>query len=101
MSSNTSYTNNAAYVASWKERNPKLSELKTDGHYLEYQHERIDISEVYIQDILSNPNLFYSIDNIECVDLFNVIKIHVKAIQIKEKELEEKVRSLKEYEFSR
>jgi len=89
---------NAAYVASWKKVNPKLHDLDTDGRYLYYKDEKIDISDIYMQDILNNPNLFYSIDNIESKDLFNIIMIHVSAIKIKEKELKEKVRRLNNYE---
>jgi hypothetical protein len=97
MSGNNVIQTNAAYVANWKERNPKLSDLKTDGRYLEYNNERIDISEIYMQDILSNPNLYYSINYINSNDLFNIIKIHVQAMKIKERELERKVRRAKEY----
>lgn len=100
MGGNNNFQINAAYVASWKQVNPKLYEIKTDGRYLYYQNEKLDISDIYMQDILSNPNLFYSMDTIEGQDLFNIIKIHVNAIKIKEKELEDKVRRLSEYEFS-
>jgi hypothetical protein len=99
MSSNNIITINAAYVATWKKMNPKLKSLKTDGHYLEYNNEKIDISNIYMQDILNNPNLYYSINSIEAVDLFNVIKLHIIAMNIKEKELEEKVRRYNEYEY--
>ena len=98
MGSNDILHINAAYVASWKKVNPKLYDLNTDGRYLYYKDEKIDISEIYMQDILSNPNLFYSIDNIDSKDLFNIIMIHVNAIKIKEKELKEKVRRLSNYE---
>jgi hypothetical protein len=100
MSGNNIIQINAAYVASWKKMNPKLNALKTDGHYLEYNNEKIDISEIYMQDILSNPNLYYSISSIEANDLFNIIKIHVEAMKIKEKELAEKVRRANAYEYS-
>ena len=75
-------------------------DLETNGYYLHYQNEKLDISEVYIQDLLANPNLFYSIDNIDSQVLFRVIEIHVNAIKIKERELENKVRRLNEYEYS-
>ena len=89
---------NAAYVASWKEKNPKLFELETDGKYLKYKEEKIDIQEIYMQDILYNPNTFNAIPYIEAEDLFELIKLHTYAIQVKEKELTEKARRLKEYE---
>lgn len=98
MSGNDNFQINVAYVASWKQVNPKLFDLKTDGRYLYYKDEKLDISDIYMQDILNNPNLFYSMDNIESNDLFNIIKIHVNAIKIKEKELKEKVRRMKEYD---
>lgn len=101
MSGNDNFQINAAYVATWKQENPKLLDLKTDGHYLYYQNEKLDISDIYMQDLLSNPNLFYSIRTIDGKDLFNIIKIHVNAVKIKEIELKEKVRRLNEYEFSR
>lgn len=100
MSGNDNFQINAAYVASWKQVNPKLLNLKTDGHYLYYRDEKLDISNIYMQDVLNNPNLFYSMDTIEEQDLFNIIKIHVNAIKIKEEELKNKVRRLNEYEFS-
>lgn len=100
MGGNENFQINAAYVASWKQVNPKLLDMKTDGHYLYYKNEKLDISDIYMQDILSNPNLFYSMDTIDVEDLFNIIKIHVSAIKIKEKELKDKVRRLNEYEFS-
>lgn len=100
MSSNDNFQINAAYVASWKQVNPKLCEIKTDGRYIYYQNEKLDIRNIYMQDLLNNPNLFYSMDTIEGKDLFNIIKIHVNAIKIKEKELEDKARRLSEYEFS-
>ncbi len=89
---------NAAYVASWKEKNPKLHDLETDGNFLIYNNEKLDIRNIYMQDILINPNIFYGIINMESKDLFNIIKLHTCAIKIKEKELMEKVRRIKEYE---
>lgn len=100
MSGNNNFQVNAAYVAYWKQSNPKLFDLKTDGRYLYYQNEKLDISEIYMQDLLNNPNLFYNINTLESQDLFNIIKIHVTAIQMKERELENKVRRLNEYEFA-
>lgn len=99
MSGNSNKEINAAYVASWKEKNPKLFEFETDGKYLKYKEEKIDIRNIYMQDVLINPNLFNSIPYIEADVLFNIIKLHVYAIQVKEKELEEKVRRMKEYEY--
>lgn len=98
----SSYSNekiNAAYVASWKEKNPKLVELETNGKYLIYRDKKIEIQDIYMQDILINPNTFNSIPIIEAEDLFNLIKLHVYAIQIKEKELQKKVRRMKQYEY--
>ena len=100
MSGNNNIEINAAYVASWKEKNPKLFDIKTDGHFLTYQNQKIDISEIYMQDILMNPNTFHSIFSMEAKDLFNIIELHVYAIQMKEKELENKVRRMKEYEYN-
>ena len=99
MSSNDNFLVNAAYVASWKQINPKLLNLETDGHYLSYFDQKIDISDIYMQDILSNSNLFYSLNTIEEEDLFNIIKIHVDSIKIKEQELKNKVRRFQEYEY--
>ena len=98
MSGKENYEINAAYVASWKQLNPKLVNLETNGHYLYFNNEKLDISNVYMQDILSNSNLFYGMKDIEGQDLFNVIKIHVNALKIKEKQLQNKVRRFNEYE---
>ncbi len=97
MSGNNNISVNAAYVASWKEKNPLLFELKTDGKYLTYQNQTIDISTIYIQDLLFNSNLLNSIPFIEGKELFDVIKLHTEAIKIKEMELEEKTRRLQAY----
>lgn len=98
MSSNNNDQINAAYVASWKEKNPKLNDIETNGHFLIYKNEKIDISNIYMQDILKNPNIFYSIDTIESKDLFKIIKTHIYSVLSKEKSLEEKVRRYQEYE---
>lgn len=100
MSGNDNSKVNAAYVASWKQVNPKLFDLETDGQFLYYHNEKLDIRGIYMQDLLSNSNLFYSMNDIEGEDLFNIIKIHVNAIKIKEAELKEKVRRLNEYDYS-
>ncbi len=100
MGSNNNYEINAAYVASWKEKNPKLKDIETDGHYLNYHGEKIDISNVYMQDILRNPNIFYGMDTMESDDLIKIIKVHIYSILLKEKELEEKVRRYNEYEYA-
>lgn len=86
---------NAAYVASWKEKNPKLADIKIEGNFLVYQNEKVDISEIYMQDILLNPYTFHSITTMEAKDLFTVIKLHVEARQMKEKSLVNKVRRIK------
>ncbi len=99
MSGNSNKEINAAYVASWKEKNPKLSLLETDGKYLKYMEEKIDIQDIYMQDVLINSNLFHNIPYIDANKLFNIIKLHVYAIQVKEKELKEKVRRMKEYDY--
>ena len=99
MGGNDNSKVNAAYVASWKQANPKLFDLKTDGNFLYYYDEKLDIRGIYMQDLLRNSNLFYSMNSIEADDLFNLIKIHVYAIKIKETELKEKVRRLNEYEY--
>ena len=100
--SSTAYTSNeminAAYIASWKERNPKLSLLDTDGYFLTYQNQKIDIHEIYMQDILLNPILYQNMDQIEAKDLFQVIRLHVNAMKMKEKDLENKTRRLQKYE---
>ncbi len=99
MSGNTNKEINAAYVASWKEKNPKLRELETDGRYLKYKEEKIDIQNIYMQDILMNPTLFNTIPYIDADVLFDLIKLHMYAIEVKEKNLVEKVRRMKEYEY--
>lgn len=99
MSGNSNEKINAAYVALWKEKNPKLKEMKTDGHFLICKNEKLDIHDVYMQDILLNPNTFYGIETMEENDLFQLIKLHVYATKMKERELEEKTRRLKEYEY--
>lgn len=99
MSSNNNDKINAAYVALWKEKNPKLKDIKTDGHFLIYKNEKLDIHDIYMQDILINPNTFYGIETMDGNDVFQLIKLHVYATKIKEKELQEKTRRLKEYEY--
>ena len=89
---------NVAYITSWKESNPNLLDIKTDGHYLFYKNKKIDIQDIYMQDILRNPNIFYNMMHITSEDLFKIIKVHVYSIKIKEKELEEKLRRYKAYE---
>lgn len=86
---------NAAYVATWQQNNPQLLELKTDGSYLYYQNEKLNIQDIYMQDILSNPNVYQSINKITARDLFNIIKLHAYAIKIKEIDL---IRRMKIYE---
>lgn len=98
MSGNKNEDINAAYIAFWKQKNPKLNDIETDGKTLSYHNEKIDITDIYMQDILKNPNIFYSIDTMESKTLVDIIKVHVYAILIKEKELEEKVRRYNEYE---
>lgn len=99
MGSNSNIDINAAYVATWKAKNPNLFDLNVKDHFLIYQNEKIDISEIYMQDILINPNLFQSIYFIESKDLFTIIKLHIDAIKIKERTLKEKVRRRKEYDY--
>ncbi len=99
----SSYDNsqiNAAYIAFWKQKNSKLNDLETDGYILKYKNEQLRISEIYMQDILRNPNIFYNMDIIEGSDLFKIIKVHTYAMQLKELELEEKVRRYNEYEYT-
>ena len=99
----SSYDNsqiNAAYIAFWKQKNPKLHDLETNGYLLKYKNEQLIISEIYMQDILKNPNIFYSIDTIESDDLFKIIKVHTLSMYLKELELEEKVRRYNEYEYT-
>ncbi len=99
MSSNDNCKINAAYVASWKKKNPKLQEIETDGHYLFYKKNRLDISEIYMQDILKNPNIFYSMDTMSSELLYKIIKVHIQSILIKEKQLKEKVRRYNDLEY--
>ncbi len=98
MSGNKKEDINAAYIAFWKEKNPKLKDIETDGKILSYHNEKINITDVYMQDILRNPNIFYSIDTMESRTLVDIIKVHIYAILLKEKELEEKVRRYQEYD---
>lgn len=100
MGSENNYKINAAYVASWKSRNPELKKLDTDGRFLNYENEQLDINNIYMQDILKNPNIFHSIDTIPCDILFKIIEVHIYSILIKEKELKEKVRRYNEYEYT-
>ena len=93
MGSNDISQVNAAYIASWKQLNPKLRDLETDGYFLKYLNEEIDIREIYMQDILNNSNLFYSLDSIEEQDLFNIIRINV------EEQLKNKMRRFQSYEY--
>lgn len=97
MGSNNNYRINAAYVASWKQKNPKLQDIETDGHYLIYKDKKIDISNIYMQDVLKNPNIFNSIEVIDSETLIRIIEVHIYSMRIKEKELEEKVRRYNEY----
>lgn len=99
MSGNKNEDINAAYIAFWKQKNPKLKDIQTDGRVLTYRDEKIDITNIYMQDILKNPNIFYSIDTMESQTLIDIIKVHVYSIMIKEKELEEKVRRYNSYEY--
>ena len=101
MSSTENINTNAAYVASWKQINPKLTDLKMEGVYLYYQNEKLDIRNIYMQDLFSNPNLFHSIQFIDAYQLFQIIKIHVYAIKIKEYMLEQTQRRWQEYELQR
>ena len=97
MSGTTNEKINAAYVASWKDKNPQLSSLQTDGHYLTYQNQKIDISDIYMQDILLNPILFQNMSHINADTLFNVIRLHVDTIKMKERDLRNKARRLLNY----
>lgn len=94
MSSMDNVKINAAYVATWQMNNPQLLKFKTDGKYLYYQDEKLDISNVYMQDLFRNSNLFYNINTISAQDLFNIIKLHTLAIEINERKLNIKVRSM-------
>lgn len=85
---------NIAYIEHFKANNPKLNELKCSGKYLEYLGERIDISDIYIQDVLTNRNLFESLKDIDANELFIIIKLHCEAIQIKEQGLINKIGEL-------
>lgn len=99
----SSYDNsqiNAAYIAFWKQKNPKLHDLETDGYYLKYGNALLKINEIYMQDILRNSNIFYSIDSIDSANLFKIIKVHTYSIKLKELELQEKVRRYNEYEYT-
>ncbi len=89
---------NAAYINAWQQNNPKLLELKTDGETLKFNNETINISNVYMQDLLINPNLFYNIASISSKVLFEIIKTHTIALKIKELTMLEKVRSWNKYE---
>lgn len=85
---------NAAYVATWQQNNPKLLDIKTDGKYLYYQKESIDIEDIYMQDLFSNSELFYRMNTISAKDLFCIIKVHVYATKIKESKLNANVRRM-------
>lgn len=98
MGSNSNSDINAAYVASWQEKNPLLKDLKINGTSLSYKDETIDIKNIYMQDILMNPNIFNNIYKMDSKVLFDLIKLHTWAMKIKERDLENKVRRLKTYE---
>ncbi len=98
MSSRENAKTNAAYIAYWQQLNPKLLALSTDGCILHYEQESLDISDIYMQDILRNANLYGSIPTIEAKDLFAIIKIYVITMKIKEEEHRQKLRRLEEYE---
>ena len=83
---------NAAYIALWKSKNKNLVDIDTDGEYLIYQNEKIDIREIYMQDILRNPTIFTSINQMNSDTFIQIIKTHIEALKIKNIELEEKVR---------
>ena len=86
---------NVAYIEHIKSHNPKLKDIKCSGKYLEYLNEKIDISEIYIQDILTNKMLFDSLGTIEAEDFLTIIKLHIGAIKIKEKEFIYKMGEMK------
>lgn len=100
MSSNSNQAINAAYIKLWKEKNPKLVQLETDGAYLSFRNKKIDIQNIYMQDILRNPNIFYHMTSIDSSQLFQIIYVHVYSIFLKERELEEKVRRYNSYEYT-
>lgn len=95
MNLNNNVDANIAYIEHFKTLNPKLNEIKCVGKYLEYQGEKIDTSGIYIQDILNNRLLFDSINEISADTLITIIKLHIQAVKIKEKELINKMGALK------
>lgn len=100
MSGNNNISVNAAYISTWKQKNPKLFDIYTNGHYLVYKNQKVDISNIYMQDILRNPHIFYHIDSIESELLFKIIQVHTYSMLIKEKQLKEKVRRYSEYGYT-
>ena len=82
---NSNVRANIAYIEYFKSLNPNLKEIICNGNYLVYNNEKIDISNVYMQDILANNTLFQSIRNITAFDLVNLIKMHIYAVKVIEK----------------
>lgn len=99
MSGKSNIDINAAYVASWQEKNPLLKDISLENNILSYKNEKINIEDIYMQDILMNANTFNSIYKIDGKVLFDLIKLHTFAIKIKERDLKIKLRRLKEYGY--
>lgn len=94
MNLNNNIQANMAYINHFKALNPKLSDIKCEGKYLEYNEERLDMSGIYIQDILSNRYLYENLKEIDAQTLVTIIKLHIEAVKIKEKELINKIGAL-------
>ena len=92
MSGNSNNNVNAAYVALWKSKNKNLVDIDTDGDYLFYNKEKIDIRDVYMQDILRNSTISTAIHQMDSPTFVQIIKMHKTALDMKKIELEEKVR---------
>lgn len=99
MNSDDNARINAAYIRNWQQHNPKLLALKTDGKTLQYENNVVDISNIYMQDLLINRNLFHNINTVDCKVLFDVIKTHTFATISKEIEMEQKLRSWNKNEY--
>ncbi len=94
---NSNVRANIAYIEYFKTLNPKLREINCDGNYLQYNNKKVDISQIYMQDILANNALYQAIRDIEAIDLVNLIELHVYAVQVKERK---NMLGAKNYELS-
>ena len=85
---------NQMYLTEWMRYNPSLQEvLRLDGNFLCYKdQERLDISQIYLPEILYNEPFRNDLANPEEMngyDFFQIIKIYSQTNEILEKEKKE------------